>query len=1035
MILSDISVKRPVFAAVISLMLVILGVMSFQRLAVREYPDIDPPIVSVEVGYRGASADVIETQITQVIEDQVAGIEGIAKLTSTSEDEEANIRLEFNLGRDIDSAANDVRDRVSRVVDNLPPEASMPEVQKADSSVQSVMWLVLTSDSMNQLDLTDYAERVIVDQLSVVDGVARVRVGGQRRYAMRIWLDRERLAAHGVTVGDIEDALRRENVQLPAGRLQSTQREFSLRTETGYATVDDFQRLAIGSGPDEYVVRLADVADIEIGAQDIRNAARANMIPAVSIGIEQQSRANTVAVSQGVLAALDRIRPMLPEGIALEVNFDRAQFINASITEVFRALGIALVLVLVVIYCFLGTVRATLIPAVVVPVSLIAAFTVMAALGFSINVLLLLGLVLAIGLVVDDAIIVLENIYRRIEEGQTPLLASIDGAREIGFAVIATTLVLVSVFLPVSFIPGNLGRLFGEFGIALAAAVAFSSIVALTLTPMMCSKIFTGASNRRWFARKIDQFFRWLSQTYGRALNWSLAHNWVVMLIAAVVTAFAYTLFSGLPKEYSPKEDRGVFFVIVAAPEGASFDYTDRYTREVEEILMGLVERGDARRLLTRVPAGWGGGGVNTGRVLVLLEAWENRELTAEQLADEVRKQVDGLPGVEVRVTTPQGLGVRGGDRPLRVVLSGGDYAEIAEWRDLLLERAEQNPGLVDLDSDYEERTPQIRISVDRDRAATLGISLQNIGRTLETMLGSRIVTRYLDRGLEYNVILQSRESDRATPTDLRNIYVRSDATGEMIPLANIVTLREVAGPSELRRFDRLRAITVAGGLAPDYSLGEAIDWVQDFARAELPPYAVINWDGEAREFIQSGGSLYWTFLLALVIVFLVLAAQFESFRHPLIIMTTVPLAVTGALAGLAIQGFSINVYSQIGIILLVGLSAKNGVLIAEFANQLRDRGVEFTQAIIDAARVRLRPVLMTSLCTTFGAVPLLLATGAGAESRQPIGVVVVYGVLFSMMLTLFVVPTFYSLLARNTRSPQAVARMVQSLRTEGETG
>ncbi len=1031
MILSDISVKRPVFAAVISLMLVILGVMSFQRLAVREYPDIDPPIVSVEVGYRGASADVIETQITQVIEDQVAGIEGIAKLTSTSEDEEANIRLEFNLGRDIDSAANDVRDRVSRVVDNLPPEANMPEVQKADSSVQSVMWLVLTSDSMNQLDLTDYAERVIVDQLSVVDGVARVRVGGQRRYAMRIWLDRERLAAHGVTVGDIEAALRRENVQLPAGRLQSTQREFSLRTETGYSTVEDFQQLAIGSGPDDYVVRLGDVADVEIGAQDIRNAARANMVPAVSIGIEQQSRANTVAVSQGVLAALDRIRPMLPEGIALEVNFDRAQFINASITEVYRALGIALVLVLIVIYCFLGTVRATIIPAVVVPVSLIAAFTVMAALGFSINVLLLLGLVLAIGLVVDDAIIVLENIYRRIEEGQTPLLASIDGAREIGFAVIATTLVLVSVFLPVSFIPGNLGRLFGEFGIALAAAVAFSSIVALTLTPMMCSKIFTGASKRRWFARKIDQFFRWLSRGYGRALNWTLAHNWLVMLVAAVVTAFAYTLFSGLPKEYAPKEDRGVFFVIVTAPEGASFDYTDRYTRQVEEVLMGLVERGDARRLLTRVPAGWGGGGVSTGRVLVLLESWENRELSAEQLADEVRAQVTGLPGVQVRVTTPQGLGVRGGDRPLRVVLSGGDYAEIAEWRDLLLERAEQNPGLIDLDSDYEERTPQIRISIDRDRAATLGISLQNIGRTLETMLGSRIVTRYLDRGLEYNVILQSREEDRATPTDLRNIYVRSDATGQMIPLANIVTLREVAGPSELRRFDRLRAITVAGGIAPGYSLGEAIGWVQEFARAELPPYAVINWDGEAREFIQSGGSLYWTFMLALVIVFLVLAAQFESFRHPLIIMTTVPLAVTGALAGLAIQGFSINVYSQIGIILLVGLSAKNGVLIAEFANQLRDRGVEFTQAIIDAARVRLRPVLMTSLCTTFGAVPLLLATGAGAESRQPIGVVVVYGVLFSMLLTLFVVPTFYSLLARNTRSPQAVARMVQSLRSE----
>ncbi|HEX2140434.1 MAG TPA: efflux RND transporter permease subunit, partial [Woeseiaceae bacterium] len=779
---------------------------------------------------------------------------------------------------------------------------------------------------------------------------------------------------------------------------------------------------------DGYVVRLADVADVEVGAQDTRNAARANGQAAVSIGIEQQSRANTVAVSEGVMAALERIRPTLPDGIALGVNFDRAQFINASIHEVFRALGIALALVLVVIYCFLGTVRATLIPAVVVPVSIIATFSVMGALGFSINVLLLLGLVLAIGLVVDDAIIVLENIYRRIEGGQPPLLASIDGANEIGFAVIATTLVLISVFLPVSFIEGNIGRLFGEFGIALAAAVAFSALVALTLTPMMCSKIFAGASNRGWFARQVDRFFRWLSRGYARLLGWTLSHNWVIVLAALLVTALAWNLFSALPKEYSPKEDRGVFYVIISAPEGASFDYTDRYARQVEDVLMDYVASGEARRILTRVPAGWGGGSVSSARVLVLLADWSVRERSAEEIANEVRGRIQHLPGVQVRVSTPQGLGVRGGDAPLQVVLGGGDYAEIVEWRDKLMARSEQNPGLVGVESDYEERTPEIQISVNRDRAATLGISMQNIGRTLETMLGSRIVTRYVDRGLEYNVVLQSREVDRATPTDLRNIYVRS-TSGQMVPLSNVVTLHEQAGPSELNRFDRLRAITVSAGLAPGYSLGEAIEWVNEFARSELPPYARVNFDGESREFVQSGSSLYWTFLLALIVVFLVLAAQFESFRHPLIIMTTVPLAVTGALAGLALQGFSINVYSQIGIILLVGLAAKNGVLIAEFANQLRDQGVEFRQAIIDGARIRLRPVLMTSLCTIFGAVPLLLATGAGAESRQPIGVVVVFGVVFSTLLTLVVVPTFYSLLARNTRSPRTVARLVERLR------
>jgi multidrug efflux pump len=1028
MILSEVSVKRPVFAAVVSLLLLIVGVMSFQRLAIREYPDIDPPVVSVEVQYRGASAAVMETQVTQVIEDQIAGLEGIAKLTSSSEDEEANIRIEFNLERDIDSAANDVRDRVSRVVDQLPPEAEMPEVQKADSSVQSVMWLTLTSDSMNQLDLTDYAERVLVDRLSIVDGVARVRVGGQRRYAMRVWLYRQKLAAHGVTVGDIEEALRRENVQLPAGRLEGAQRDFSLRTETGYATAQDFRQLPIGGSADGYVVRLGDVADVVVGAQDTRNAARANGQGAVSIGIEQQSRANTVAVSEGVMAALERIRPTLPDGIALEVNFDRAQFINASIHEVFRALGIALALVLVVIYCFLGTIRATLIPAVVVPVSIIATFSVMGALGFSVNVLLLLGLVLAIGLVVDDAIIVLENIYRRIEGGQPPLLASIDGANEIGFAVIATTLVLVAVFLPVSFIEGNIGRLFGEFGIALAAAVAFSALVALTLTPMMCSKIFAGASHRRWFARQIDRFFKWLSRGYARLLGWTLAHNWVVVLAAVLVTALAWNLFSALPKEYSPKEDRGVFYVIISAPEGSSFDYTDRYAREVEDVLMDYVASGEARRILTRVPSGWGSGNVNSARVLVLLANWNERERSAEQIANEVRSRIEHLPGVQVRVSTPQGLGVRGGDTPLEVVLGGGDYAEIIEWRDKLMARSEQNPGLVSVESDYDERTPGIQISVNRDRAATLGISVENIGRTLETMLGSRMVTRYVDRGLEYNVVLQSREVDRATPTDLQNIYVRSNS-GQMVPLSNVVTLHEQAGPSVLNRFDRLRAITVSAGLAPGYSLGEAIDWVNEFARSELPPYARVDFDGESREFVQSGGSLYWTFLLALIIVFLVLAAQFESFRHPLIIMTTVPLAVTGALAGLAVQGFSVNVYSQIGIILLVGLAAKNGVLIAEFSNQLRDQGVEFRQAIIDGARIRLRPVLMTSLCTTFGAVPLLLATGAGAESRQPIGVVVVFGVVFSTLLTLVVVPTFYSLLARNTGSSQTVARLVERLR------
>jgi multidrug efflux pump len=1031
MIISDISVRRPVFATVLSLLLVILGVMAFDLLPVRELPDIDPPIVSIDTSYRGASAEVVETKITQVIEDRVAGLAGIKKLTSTSRDERSSISIEFDLDRDVDAAANDVRDRISRVLGNLPDEADPPEVAKVEADTDPVMWLNLTSSRLNTLELTDFAERVLVDRLSTANGVARVRISGERRYAMRIWLDREALAARGLTVTEVENALRAENVELPAGRLESQQREFTLRTRTAYEDPADFEQLVIGRGPNG-LVRLNEVARVEKAAADERNLARANGVPAISLGIEQQSKANTIQVSDGVRAQLAAIAPTLPEGMQLNINFDRAVFIKESIREVYKALGISLALVLIVIYAFLGTLRATLIPGVVVPISMLSAVMVMAAMGYSLNTLTLLGLVLAIGLVVDDAIVVLENIYRRIEEGEQPLLAALDGSREIAFAVIATTLVLAAVFLPISYIQGNIGRLFGEFGITVAAAVLFSGLIALTLTPMMASKMFTGPSPRAGFAHRVDTLFRSFASRYAIVLRGIIARPLRMVGLIVGVTVLAALLFKLLPKEYSPEEDRGVVFAVLQGPEGASLNYMLDYAARMEAEVLPMVERGDVERALVRVPGGFGGAGVNSARTLLLLSDWHSGRPPAKDLANELRSKLGPLPGVQARVNTPRGLGVRGGDRPVVVVLGGGDYTEINKAANQLKEWMESTGRFQGVDTDYFERKPTMEVRVDRNRAADLGVSLAAIGRTLETMLGSRVVTRYVDQGEEYDVILQAEPADRATPTDLGNLYVRSSTTGNLVPLNNLVTLIEEAGPTELRRFDRLRSITVVAAPVPGYALGTALDDIETYANAQLPDDIQVRWDGESREFRDSGSSLYFTFVLALVIVFLVLAAQFESFVHPFVILTTVPLAVTGALIGLWVYGFSINVYTQIGAILLVGLAAKNGVLIVEFTNQLRDRGMAFMDAVVEASSIRLRPVLMTSLTAVFGAFPLMFASGAGAEGRQAVGVVVVFGVVFATLMTLFVVPAMYALLARNTGSPEDVAKRIEALRPGG---
>lgn len=1029
MSLSELCIRRPVFATVLSLLLVIFGLVALERLPLREYPDINRPVVSITTSYRGASANVVENKVTQVIEDRIAGIEGIVKLESDSADERSSIRVEFDVSRDIDDAANDIRDRISRVVSQLPPEADPPQVAKSDSNAESIMFLSFSAENMTSLQVTDYAERYIIDRLSTVPGVSRASMSGARRAAMRVWIDRQALAARALTVGDIESALRRENVLLPAGRIESEQREFSLRTEVGLDSAEDFRNLVIGRGPEGHLVRLGEVAEVRIAAENDRTLMRTNGLAGVGIGIEANSKANVLDVVHGVREEVDRLQKTLPKGATLMVTVDNGVAIEAALREVLIAVIFAFISVLIVIYGFLGTLRTTIIPAITIPVSVIAGFMFVYALDYSLNVITLLGVVLAIGLVVDDSIVVLENIHRRAELDEPSMVAAIRGSREIAFAVIATTLTLVTVFVPISFLPGDNGRLFREFGLTLAASVLLSALVALTLTPMMASRLPPEREMKHGrFAKWIESFFKKMTAAYEVRLRQLMRRPWLIVGGVLGLGFLGALSFRALPSEFMPAADAGRVMVTLTAPEGASFEYTSEYGRRLEAIAQSGLDSGEVRRVTLRVPGSYDGtGAVNSARLILTLEDWGARERSAQEIAASIQRELAGLPGVRANTMVPGGM--RGGwGKPVEAVLGGPDYESLAAWSEKLTKLAEDNPGLTGVDSSYKPRKPQIRIAIDRNRAADLGVSLQTVGRTLETMLGSRIVTTFIDRGREYNVVLQGRADERATTTDLTNLMVRSDRTGELVPLASVVRLNETAGATELSRFNRLRSVEIGAGLAEGYTMGEAIKWFEDTVARELPPEATLMWDGESGDYVRSGGQMWTTLLFAVIIVFLVLAAQFESFVHPAIIMVTVPLALLGAVFGLQLHGMSVNIFSQIAVIMLIGIAAKNGVLIVEFANQLRERGIEFREAVVRAAVVRLRPVLMTSLCTAFGAMPFLFATGAGAEQREPIGVVVFYGTLVSVFLTLLVVPAVYSLVARRTRSTQHTTRLVDRL-------
>ena len=1031
--LSDISIKRPVLAVVMSLLLIVLGTMSFLRLTLRELPAIDPPIVSVSVDYPGASASVVETRITQTMEDALSGIEGINTIESSSRNGSSRISIEFYASRDIEAAANDVRNAVSRVADRMPEEADPPEITKVESDSDAIIWLNLRSASMDQLQLTDYAQRYLVDRFSSLQGVAQVRLGGGQRYAMRIWLDGDRLAARGLTVADVEAALRAENVELGAGRIESADRDFILRVARDYTSADQFAQMPVAKGSDGYVVRLGDIARVALESSERRAYYRSNGEPALGIGIVKTSTANSLDVAEEARAEADRINATLPEGTDVYVAFDSTTFISASVERVYETLLEAVVLVLVVIWLFLGSVRAALIPAVTVPVCVIASFIALYAFGFSINLLTLLALVLCIGLVVDDAIVVVENIQRRVDLGEPALVAARRGTAQVAFAVLATTAVLIAVFLPVGFLQGNSGRLFRELSVALAAAVVISAFVALTLTPMMASKLLrphTGPhavhGNRvsEWLNARFERFAR----GYRGVLDRNVHRIWLFggLLLAAVVALVL--LFKLLPSELAPAEDRGSFQLMMEGPEGAGFDYTVAQMKQVEKILDAEIGPGKPiERANPRVPGSYGASEeMHTGRASIFLADWDEREQSTAEVASQLERKFDGLTGVRVRTSVGGGL-VRTRGQPFQMVLGGPDYAELAQWRDIMLARMADNPGLVGPDSDYKETRPQMRVIVDKQRAADLGVTVSAIGTTLETMMGGRRVTTFVDNGEEYDVRLQADRKGRESVAALDALQVRA-GDGSLVPLSNLVTLKEIAEPATFNRFNRLRSITLSARLAPGYPLGEAVAWAQQAARDSLPDYAQISWKGEARELQQSGGEVLVTFALALLIVYLALAAQFESFLHPLVIMLTVPLGVLGALIGLWVTGGTINLFSQIGIVMLVGLAAKNGILIVEFANQLRDAGRSVHEAIVEAAGVRLRPILMTSIATIMGALPLVIFGGPGSASRATIGVVVVSGVAFSTLLSLFVVPAFYALLAKYTHSPEALAHELDAL-------
>ncbi len=1061
MTLSDLSVRRPVFAAVAAIILCVVGFAAFTGLSVRELPNVDPPQVSISTTYTGASAEVVEERITQVIERQVSGIQGIDRVSSSSRDGRSQINITFTLDRNLDEAANDVRDAVSRVLSRLPQQADSPQISKANADSQALIFVTLTSKTMDRLQLADYANRYLVNRMSTIPGVANVYMVGAQLYSMRIWLDADAMASRGLTVDDVETALNSQNVELPAGALESDAKDFTIRVNRGYTRPEDFARLPImrpgsavrgqtsstagATGPSSaslngvtnqeglqgaYVTRLGDIAHVEEGPDERRRMFQLNGVDEIGFGITRQSQANDLQIAAAVKHDVKEINASLPQGTELKASVDWTVFTRDAIKEVWITMSLSLLLVALVNFIFLGSWRSALIPSIVAPICILSTFIVLKPLGFSINLLTLLALVLAIGLVVDDAIVVVENIQRRIDSGEPPLVAAERGARQVFFAVIATTVVLISVFAPLMVLPGYIGRLFVELAVAIAAAVFFSAVLALSLSPMLSSKLLRPARGEGWLARNVNLAVERLRASYRASLEMLLASRRSALFVGlgvAVLAAAAGGLFFAMPKELVPAEDRGRVDLNIQAPEGSGWDYTRAQALKAMPALERLRRQGVVRLYVIGVPR-FSQNQFNAGFGAVVLTDWSKRKVSAQAVAAELNRQLRGITGVRViaSVRGPFQRNGGGSGSNIDLIAEGNDYPEIARWIQPLFAAAQKNPGLLRARLDYEPTSPRLMVDLDRDKAAALGISAQAVGHALEVMFGSEKVTTYVKNGQEYDVWLQTDLSKRRSLQDLNTLYVRG-SSGELIPLSNVVHT-EVRGDTPNRsRTDRQRSVTLTAELAPGYTIAEAVDFYRQLAAKQPRSGIVIGWGGQAKDYLEASNAVGLAFAAALLLVFLVLAAQFESWIHPAVIMLTVPLAALGGLFGLLMAGSTINTYSEIGLIILIGIAAKNGILIVEFANQLRDQGRSVAEAVIEAAGIRLRPIIMTSISAAFGSLPLILSAGPGAGSRMTIGVVIFSGAIFATLLTLFVVPVFYNLLAGRTRSPQWVSRMIEA--------
>ena len=1001
--ISETTVNRPVLAIVISLFLIILGLVSYDKLSIREYPDIDKPVVTVSTIYRGASAEIMERDVTQILEDSISGISDIKEITSESQNEFSSIKIEFNLSRDMDSAANDVREKVGRALSRLPRNADQPRVSKSDTDARAVMWIGFSSNQLTSIQLNDYLDRNIIDRLSILPGVASITIGGERKYAVRVWLNPNEMSARNITVNDVLTSINRENVEKPAGRLDSTNREFDLQMTSKLSSIDEFKNLLIKNIDGKKII-LDDVARIEVGAETERGFLRANGEDAIGLGIVRQTKSNVLKVADAVKRELKLIRPSLPENITMDIGYDQSVFVKESIFQVRLALFISMLMVIAVIFYFLRSPRATMIPAITIPISVVATFYVIYALGFSLNVLTFLALVLAIGLIVDDSIVVLENIKRRIDNGESVYDASILGTKQITFVVIATTIVLISVFLPLSFMEGKTGRLFIEFGVVLSFAVIFSSIVALTLTPMLCSRLFKNSDVANTEPEVITKFRKF----YKNSLIQSQNNPKKVYIFSIVVILVSLVLYQVTQKELAPTEDRGVFIIVVSTPEGSTLEYTDTIVKQVEEYLVPYKDNNEIKKLFAVVAPGFSGqpGAVNTAYLFATLTAWSDRRHQKEIVA-EIFPKLISIPGARVIAINPPSLGGSNFKPGLQLVISGNNYDDINQWGNILLKNTEsmnfKNPNI-----DYKLTNPRINLSIDRDRAYELSISANDISTTIETLFAANKVTTYASDGLTYNVILQAENYFRMTPDNLDNIYIKSPISESLIPISNLVSLNETSSSETLKRINRMPSTIFSASLLPGYPLGDALEEITNLTGQILPGNAKISFSGSSKEYFESGDSLLITIIFAVLVVYLVLSAQFESFRNPLTIILTVPVALTSGLYTLFLTGTSINVYSQIGFLMLIGLIAKNGILVVEFANQLRREGLAIEEAIIQSSMIRLRPVMMTTISTLLGAIPLVLSTGAGSESRYSMAIVVLGGIAISSLITLYLVPALY---------------------------